>query len=738
MSGAILAALHAVLLPACRASLARTSFTSTNTASLQLLRGISHLQSAFPFIQKPSQREQQPVPTSSTIQDSFRAATSPSHSPATLTQAVFQFHRAVAAMAGMRPAAHSEREQQEAEPLPGLRRTVWGQLDLKPRFPKLESHVHADVAVIGGGIAGLSIAYQLQRKGKSTVLLERRCIGQTGRTTAHIMAWNDDFYMNLEKSFGRDNTGLVAESHRQAIACIEDTVARERIDCKFSRLDGYLFPHDSKPSTLETLHLEYEACKRAGFTDVYMADLNGDPALGSVHKAICFPSTAEFHPLMYLSGVADAFVRHGGCIFEQTVAFREEGSVTGTGAGVVVASKDGRGEVQAGAVVLATNSPINHNLLVHARQPADRSYVVGLHLPKGSVKRANWWDTASPYHYVRVEEQEGRDVLVVGGGDHPVGMPATQYHDVWGDLERWARPRWPMAQQTLFRWSGMVRTQGGVGGGFFMAWAGVGLPTRDFSTTSNSGFLHDFQLGISPRLPTRDFSTTSNSGFLHDFQLLRPLIRSVCAISSLFFPPHSYPAVLCCSLHAATHAWQVYEPVDFLGLYGRNPMDSTNTYIATGDSGQGMTGGTIAAMIISDLICRRPNPFVEIYSPSRLPPLSKESLSLAGSVVSHTFQGYKDRLPQVGTDGVEIEELGRGCGAVVRMGGGKAAVFRDKDGCVHAFSATCPHMGCSVHWNPNDTTFDCPCHGSQFDHRGRCINGPAKADLAPLDPAQTG
>ncbi|CAI5986568.1 unnamed protein product [Closterium sp. NIES-65] len=467
--------------------------------------------------------------------------------------------------------------------------------------------------------------------------------------------------MNLEKSFGRDNTGLVAESHRQAIACIEDTVARERIDCKFSRLDGYLFPHDSKPSTLETLHLEYEACKRAGFTDVYMADLNGDPALGSVHKAICFPSTAEFHPLMYLNGVAGAFVWHGGRIFEQTVAFREEGSVTGTGAGVVVASKDGRGVVHAGAVVLATNSPINHNLLVHARQPADRSYVVGLHLPKGSVKRANWWDTASPYHYVRVEEQEGRDVLVVGGGDHPVGMPATQYHDVWGDLERWARPRWPMAQQTLFRWSGMV-----------------------------------------------------------------------------------------------------YEPVDFLGLYGRNPMDSTNTYIATGDSGQGMTGGTIAAMIISDLICRRPNPFVEIYSPSRLPPLSKESLSLAGSVVSHTFQGYKDRLPQVGTDGVEIEELGRGCGAVVRMGGGKAAVFRDKDGCVHAFSglcclwgcmlcvcvcgplwecsaaATCPHMGCSVHWNPNDTTFDCPCHGSQFDHRGRCINGPAKADLAPLDPALTG
>ncbi|CAI7737666.1 unnamed protein product [Closterium sp. NIES-54] len=585
MSGAILAALPAALLPACRAFLARTPTGTASSALLagtrfQLLRGISHLQAAIPSIQTPSQHAEQ---SATTIQDPSHTVTGRIHPPTAHTQPFLQFHRTVAAMAGMRPAAQSEREQQEAEPLPGLRRTVWGQLDLKPRFPKLESHVHADVAVIGGGIAGLSIAYELQRKGKSTVLLERllsrlksqlgkstvllerRCIGsgQTGRTTAHIMAWNDDFYMNLEKSFGRDNTGLVAESHRQAIACIEDTVAREAIDCKFTRLHGYLFPHDSKPSTLEMLHLEYEACRRAGFTDVYMADLKGDPALGSVHKAICFPSTVEFHPLMYLNGLADAFVRHGGRIFEQTVAFREEGSVTGAGAGAVVANKDGRGVVHAGAVVLATKSPINHNLLVHARQPADRSYVVGLHLPKGSVKRANWWDTASPYHYVRVEEQEGCDVLVVGGGDHPVGMPASQYHDVWGELERWARPRWPMAQETLFRWSGMV-----------------------------------------------------------------------------------------------------YEPMDFLGLYGRNPMDATHTYIATGDSGQGMTGGTIAAMIISDLICRRPNPF---------PHLS----------------GVLGRLPLVGTDGVEMEDLGRGCGAVVRMGVGKAAVFRDKDGRVHAFSGLC-------------------------------------------------
>ncbi|CAI5463281.1 unnamed protein product [Closterium sp. Yama58-4] len=619
MSAAIHAVLPAALLPACRSWLARSSFTSTNTASsalliethLHLLRGISHLQPAIPSIQSPSECAQQPA---TTVQDPSRAATSRVHPPVALPQPFFQFHRAVAAMAGMRPAAHSEREQQEAEPLPGLRRTVWGQLDLKPRFPKLESHVHADVAVIGGGIAGLSIAYQLQRKGKSTVLLERRCIGsgQTGRTTAHIMAWNDDFYMNLEKSFGRDNTALVAESHRQAIACIEDTVAREAIDCKFTRLDGYLFPHDSKASTLEMLHLVTSShgnqlagsTRRArgqGSRTCTWRTYRATPPSAPCTRPSASPPPPSSTPSCTSTGWRTRLCAMGGRIFEQTVAFREEGSVTGAGAGAVVASKEGRGVVQAGAVVLATNSPINHNLLVHARQPADRSYVVGLHLPKGSVKRANWWDTASPYHYVRVEEQEGCDVLVVGGGDHPVGMPAGHYHDVWGDLERWARPRWPTAQQTLFRWSGMV-----------------------------------------------------------------------------------------------------YEPVDFLGLYGRNPMDATETYIATGDSGQGMTGGTIAAMIISDLICRRPNPFVEIYSPSRLPPLSKESLSLAGSVVSHTIQ-----VPPAPVN-------------------------------TRCKSPTWPHMGCSVHWNPNDATFDCPCHGSHLDHLGRCINGPAKADLSPLHPAQTG
>lgn len=97
------------------------------------------------------------------------------------------------------------------------------------------------------------------------------------------------------------------------------------------------------------------------------------------------------------------------------------------------------------------------------------------------------------------------------------------------------------------------------------------------------------------------------------------------------------------------------------------------------------------------------------------------------------MQGFKDFIPMVSTDSVDIEDLKPHSGCVVQDGVGKAAVYRDADGNLHKYSAVCPHMKCIVKWNPIDATFDCPCHGSIFDHTGRCINGPAKANLSPYE-----
>jgi nitrite reductase/ring-hydroxylating ferredoxin subunit len=177
-------------------------------------------------------------------------------------------------------------------------------------------------------------------------------------------------------------------------------------------------------------------------------------------------------------------------------------------------------------------------------------------------------------------------------------------------------------------------------------------------------------------------------------------------------------------------AWggQVMEPADYLGFIGRNPFDDERIFVVTGDSGMGLTHGTIAGMLLTDLILGRKNPWEELYSPSRLPfraagGMALEDLNMAAQ--------YGDWL--TGGDVRSAADIAPGSGAVVRRGLEKLAVYRDPDGVLHERSAACPHLGCIVQWNPGESTWDCPCHGSRFDACGRVINGPANRDLASAD-----
>jgi len=170
---------------------------------------------------------------------------------------------------------------------------------------------------------------------------------------------------------------------------------------------------------------------------------------------------------------------------------------------------------------------------------------------------------------------------------------------------------------------------------------------------------------------------------------------------------------------------QVMEPADYLAFIGHNPMDHDNIFVATGDSGMGLTHGTIAGMLLCDLILARKNPWEKLYSPSRVPikaasELVREDLNMAAQ--------YGDWL--TGGDVKSVDEIARDSGAIVRRGLDKLAVYRDADGALHECHAACPHLGCIVQWNPGEHTWDCPCHGSRFDAQGHVINGPANRDLA--------
>jgi glycine/D-amino acid oxidase-like deaminating enzyme/nitrite reductase/ring-hydroxylating ferredoxin subunit len=170
---------------------------------------------------------------------------------------------------------------------------------------------------------------------------------------------------------------------------------------------------------------------------------------------------------------------------------------------------------------------------------------------------------------------------------------------------------------------------------------------------------------------------------------------------------------------------QVMEPVDGLAFIGRNPLDEDNVYIATGDSGQGMTHGTIAGMLLSDLIQGRKNKWEDLYSPSRirlkaLPEYASENINVAGQYADYVTAG----------DIKSEDELKPGEGAIMREGVSKIAVRRDENGNVHKLSAVCPHLGCVVGWNSTEQTWDCPCHGSRFSAEGRVYQGPANSNLA--------
>lgn len=509
----------------------------------------------------------------------------------------------------------------------GRTESVWMASATVPTFPALGADTQADVCIVGGGISGLTTAYLLSKAGKSVVVLDDGPIvsGETERTTAHLSFALDDRYYELERLHGEKGARLAAESHSAAVDLIEQIARDENIDCDFTRLDGYLFNAPDQPA--DTLERELQAARRSGLRDVELVD-RAPLVSFNTGPALLFPQQGQFHPLKYLAGMADAITRMGGRIFTHTHAAEMHG-----GAHAYVQTSDGW-KVRCAAIVVATNSPVNDRVAIHTRQRPYRTYVIGAAVPVGTIPKVLYWDTADPYHYVRLQAsgpddpRPARDLLIVGGEDHETGQ-AEDTEARFARLEAWTRERFPMIGEIRFRWSG-----------------------------------------------------------------------------------------------------QVMEPVDCLAYIGRNPMDADNVYIATGDSGHGMTHGTLAGMILSDLIQGLPNRWTELYSPSRMSPRAageyvKDNLNMASQYVDWFTGG----------DTHAEHAIPPGCGAVVRRGLSKVALYRDEGGQLHECSAVCPHLGGIVSWNPTEKTWDCPAHGSRFDRFGHVLNGPANSDLSSHAPA---
>ena len=181
---------------------------------------------------------------------------------------------------------------------------------------------------------------------------------------------------------------------------------------------------------------------------------------------------------------------------------------------------------------------------------------------------------------------------------------------------------------------------------------------------------------------------------------------------------------------ATDYRWsgQIVMSADGLPYIGRNSL-SYDVYVATGYGGNGITQGTLAAMLLTDEIKGLSNPLGELLDATRIKPFAS-----AGAVLSENIDYPKhmlaDRLPgNIDTGAKALASIAPGEGRVLSLGGERLAVYRNSNGQLGALSAKCTHLGCLVHWNTTEKSWDCPCHGSRFDPHGRVLNGPAVSAL---------
>ncbi|GAC1522991.1 MAG: FAD-dependent oxidoreductase [Thermoleophilaceae bacterium] len=340
--------------------------------------------------------------------------------------------------------AYVDRRNQRRAPMPlqleGEATSIW--IDTAPAtsYPPLRPGVHVDVAILGGGIAGLTAATLIKRDGATVAVVEAGRVGAgvTGHTTAKISALQGTIYQSIRSGFGVEGARTYAQANAAGLDLIARLVEELSIDCDLRRRPALTYAERSDDR--DKLEREAEATRAAGLATTLEETIDLPWAVAC---ALRLDDQAEFHPRRYLLGLAETIPGAGSHVFEQTrataVAAASPARITTT-----------RAELTADQVIVATHVPFLDRGGYFARMHAERSYALGVHVA-GEVPRGMYLSTESPAHSVRAAPTAAGEMLILGGEGHKTGQGGSTAERV-ARLEHWARDHFDV-REIAYRWS---------------------------------------------------------------------------------------------------------------------------------------------------------------------------------------------------------------------------------------------------------------------------------------------
>lgn len=318
--------------------------------------------------------------------------------------------------------------------LPKRIESLWTATTPETSYPEFRPGTDADVAIVGGGIAGLTAAYFLVKAGRRVVLIDssRIATGTSGNTTAKITSQHNLKYAFLRKHFGPERAKIYADSNQWAIEEMERIIRKENIDCDFVRAPAYVYALTD--SELKSVEREVEVCEELGLPASFVDKDEVKSVPFPIKGAIEFSDQAYFHPRKYLLAMAEKIREKGGHIFENTQA-----SDIRTGDVPVVVTD--KGEITAKKVIVATNYPFFDKGLFFVRMSQSRSYAIATK-PTAPSPKGMFINNEGKILSFRSHKSKEKEWLIIGGEGHVVGESEGEDH--FSNLEKTATEKFAL------------------------------------------------------------------------------------------------------------------------------------------------------------------------------------------------------------------------------------------------------------------------------------------------------